>query len=157
MRNVTIKQLRAFVMVARERSFTRAAAQLNLSQSALTLQVRELEAEVGLKLLHRSTRSVELTSAGQEFLPLSARLLDELTHALDDLHALARGEKGSVVVVAGASVIALVVAPAIAGLAKSHPGISIRILEDLGDEVTRRVVAAKRISASPASCVRPGR
>jgi DNA-binding transcriptional LysR family regulator len=143
MRNVTLKQLRAFVAVAREKSFTRAAAQLNLSQSALTLQVRELEMEAGLKLLHRSTRSVELTSAGQEFLPMSARLLDDLTHALDDLHALARGERGSVVVVAGASVISLAIAPAIAGLAKNFPGISIRILEDLGDEVTRRVVSGE--------------
>jgi len=143
MRNVTLKQLRAFAMVARERSFTRAAAQLNLSQSALTLQVRDLEAEVGLKLLHRSTRSVELTSAGLEFLPVSARLLDELTHALDDLHALARGERGSVVVVAGASVISLVVAPSIASLAKNFPGITIRILEDLGDEVARRVISGE--------------
>ncbi len=143
MQNVTLKQLRSFVMVAREKSFTRAAVRLNLSQSALTLQIRELEMEVGLKLLHRSTRSVELTGAGQEFLPLSVRLLDDLTHALDDLHALARGERGSVVVVAGASVISLVVAPAIAGLAKHFPNISIRLLEDLGDEVTRRVVTGE--------------
>lgn len=143
MRNVTLKQICAFVQVAREKSFTRAAAQLHLSQSALTLQVRELEAEVGLKLLNRSTRSVELTGAGQEFLPMSTRLLDDLTHALDDLHALARGERGSVVVIAGASVISLAVAPAIAGLAKNFPGISIRLLEDLGDEVTRRIVAGE--------------
>jgi DNA-binding transcriptional LysR family regulator len=154
MRNVTLKQLRAFVMVAREASFTRAAARLNLSQSALTLQVRELEVEVGLKLLHRTTRSVELTSAGKGFLPLSARLLDELTHALEDLHALARGEKGSVAVVAGASVISLVVAPSIAGLAKSFPGISVRILEDLGDDVARRVTAGEA-DFGIASFVRP--
>ena len=143
MRNVTLKQIRAFVTVARERSFTRAAAELNLSQSALTLQVRGLEAEAGLKLLQRSTRSVELTSAGHEFLPISIRLLDDLAHALDGLHALARGDKGSVVVIAGASLISLVVAPAIAGLARNFPGISIRILEDLGDEVTRRVIAGE--------------
>jgi DNA-binding transcriptional LysR family regulator len=143
MRNVTLKQLRAFVTVASERSFTRAATQLNLSQSALTLQVRELEAEVGLKLLHRSTRFVELTEAGQQFLPMTTRLLDELTIALEDLHALARGERGSVVIVAGASVISLVVAPSIAALAKRFPGITIRILEDLGDEVTRRVVSGE--------------
>jgi DNA-binding transcriptional LysR family regulator len=156
MRNVTLKQIRAFVAVAAEKSFTRAASKLNLSQSALTLQVRELEQEVGLKLLHRSTRSVELTSAGQEFLPLSARLLDDLSHALDDLHALARGARGSVVVIAGASVISLVVAPSIAELGKCFPGITIRILEDLGDEVTRRVVAGEA-DFGIGSFVRPSR
>lgn len=143
MPNVTLKQLRAFAMVARERSFTRAAGRLNLSQSALTLQVRELEDEVGLKLLHRSTRSVELTSAGLRFLPTAERLLDDLTRALDDLHALARGVKGSVVVVAGGSLISLVVAPSIAGLAKSFPGLSVRILEDVGEQTARRVVAGE--------------
>jgi DNA-binding transcriptional LysR family regulator len=142
-RNITLKQLRAFVMVARERSFTRAAGQLNLSQSALTLQVRELENEVGLKLLHRSTRSVELTSAGLGFLSAAERLLDDLTRALDDLSALARGVKGSVVVVAGASLISLVVAPSIARLAKSFPGISVRILEDVGDQMVRRVTVGE--------------
>ncbi|MBX9825001.1 MAG: LysR family transcriptional regulator [Xanthobacteraceae bacterium] len=143
MRNITLKQLRAFVMIAREASFTRAAARLNLSQSTLTLQIRELEAEVGLKLLHRTTRSVEPTSAGTGFLPLASRLLDELSDAVEDLHALARGEKGSVAVVAGASVISLVVAPSIATLAMSFPGISVRILEDIGDAVVRRVAAGE--------------
>ncbi|AMN42918.1 LysR family transcriptional regulator [Rhodoplanes sp. Z2-YC6860] len=143
MRNVTLKQLRAFVMIAKEGSFTRAAARLNQSQSTLTLQIRELEAEVGLKLLHRTTRSVEPTSAGAGFLPLADRLLDELSNAVEDLHALARGERGSVAVVAGASVISLVVAPSIATLAMSFPGISVRILEDIGDAVVRRVAAGE--------------
>ncbi len=154
MRNITLKQLRAFVMIVKEGSFTRAAARLNLSQSTLTLQVRELEREVGLKLLHRTTRSVQPTSAGTGFLPLSARLLDELTDAVEDLHALARGEKGSVAVVAGASIISLVVAPAVATLSKSFPGISVRILEDLGDEVGRRVAAGEADFGLP-SYVRP--
>jgi LysR family transcriptional regulator, carnitine catabolism transcriptional activator len=154
MRNITLKQLRSFVTIAKERSFTRAAVRLNLSQSTLTLQIRELEAEVGLKLLHRTTRSVEPTSAGTGFLPLASRLLDELSDAVEDLHALARGEKGSVAVVAGASVISLVVAPSIATLAMSFPGISVRILEDIGDEVVRRV-AAGEADFGLASIMRP--
>jgi len=143
MRNITLKQLRAFVVIAREGSFTRAAARLNQSQSTLTLQIRELEREIGLKLLHRTTRAVEPTSAGKGFLPLAARLLEELADAVEDLHALARGERGSVAVVAGASVIALAVAPAVATVAASFPGISIRILEDVGEDVARRVAAGE--------------
>jgi len=98
-----IAELNCFVAAAEEVHFGRAAARLNQSQSTLTLQIRELEAEVGLKLLHRTTRSVEPTSAGAGFLPLADRLLDELSNAVEDLHALARGERGSVAVVAGAT------------------------------------------------------
>jgi DNA-binding transcriptional LysR family regulator len=139
MRNITFKQLRTFLMVAQEKSFTRAATRLNLSQSALTLQIRELESEVGLKLFDRSTRSVDLTAPAAAFRPIAARLLDELTRALDDLRSVAVRERGSVVVVAGASVIALIIAPAVALLAERYPGIAVRLIEEVGEDVTRRV------------------
>ena len=140
MRNVTLKQLRAFVMIAAERSFTRAAARLHVSQSALTLQIRELEAEIGLRLFDRSTRSVELTAAAASFVPVATRLLDELERSLDDLQSLASREEGSVVVTAGASIISLIVAPAVAQLAKHRPGIAVRLVEDVGEGVARHVI-----------------
>ena len=64
-------QLRAFLAVARERSFTRAAAQLGVSQSALSHTIRGLEEKLGIRLLDRTTREVALTEAGQS---LAARL-----------------------------------------------------------------------------------
>lgn len=139
MKKVTLKQLRAFVTVATHASFTRAAGRLNVSQSALTLQIRDLEAGVGLRLFDRSGRSVELTTAGQEFLPLATRTLEDLDGGLENLRALAQREQGSVTVVAGASVIALAIAPAIARLFKSYPGISVRVMEHVGDQVTKQV------------------
>ena len=58
--NVTLRQLRVFLAVGRSRSFTRAASELNLTQSAVTMAIRALEAEVGLRLLDRNTRNVAL-------------------------------------------------------------------------------------------------
>jgi DNA-binding transcriptional LysR family regulator len=137
--NVTLKQLRSFVAIAREAGFTRAAARLNVSQSALTLQIRALEAAIGLRLFDRSSRSVELTAAGRDFQPLAERMLEELDGALDNLQVLARRERGSVTLVAGAAVIQLAVTPALAELSRTHPGVSMRILENVGEEVARGV------------------
>src|SRR5438045_1913627 len=65
MRRDKVDDLRAFIAVARERSFTKAAAQLGVSQSALSYTIRTLEARLGLRLLTRTTRSVSLTEAGE--------------------------------------------------------------------------------------------
>lgn len=140
MRNVTIKQLRAFVTLAHHRSFTRAATQLGISQSALTLQIRDLEAEVGLRLFDRSPRSVELTRQATEVLPMITRALDQIEEVIETLQAQARHERGRVAVTAGASVISVIIAPAIARMARTHPGIAVRIIEESGDDIARRVL-----------------
>jgi DNA-binding transcriptional LysR family regulator len=62
--NVALRQLRAFLAVARHGSFGRAANEIGLSQSAVSLSVRQLESELGLKLLDRTTRQVQLTNVG---------------------------------------------------------------------------------------------
>jgi DNA-binding transcriptional LysR family regulator len=68
MRRDNVDDLRALIAVARERSFTKAAAQLGVSQSALSYTIRTLEARLGLRLLTRTTRSVSLTEAGERLL-----------------------------------------------------------------------------------------
>jgi LysR family carnitine catabolism transcriptional activator len=139
MHRVTLRQLRAFVAIASDANFTRAARRLNVSQSALTIQIRQFESAVGLRLFDRTSRSVELTAAGSQFFPAARRLLEDLGNALNDLHSVAQGQQGSVTVVAGASVISLVIAPAIARLYGSYPGISVRIIEHVGDEVAKQI------------------
>ena len=139
MRNITIRQLRSFVAVSQERSFTHAARRLLVSQSALTVGIKDLEAEIGMQLFDRTTRSVELTAQGRSFLPLAARLLDELSQGIEDLQALASRPRGSVTVTATSSIITVVLAPALAVLAKSTPGIAVRIIEDTADGLTNRV------------------
>ncbi len=143
MRNITFKQIRAFTAVARERSFTRAAESLHLTQSTLTSAIKLLETEVGLPLFDRSTRTLVLTPQGERFLPRAQRLLQELGDSLEDLAGLAAGQWGSVTVSGAASFIQYVLAPAVATLAGRHPGISVRLSEDTTEAATRKVLAAE--------------
>src|SRR5947208_6945260 len=89
-----LRQLRYFAAVARHGNFTRAAEELHLAQSALSQQVRRLERELGVELLSRTTRRVELTQAGEIALRRATRILSEagaLTGDLDELSGLVRG------------------------------------------------------------------
>lgn len=140
MTNVTLRQLRAFVTVAREHSFSRAAERLHVSPSAVTIAIREFEAEIGLRLFDRSTRSVEVTRPAASFLPAVERLLGELEQSLENLRSLAERQKGSVSVAAAASFIGYVLSPVMAGLAKEYPGIAVRVIEDTTESLARRVL-----------------
>lgn len=93
--NVTVKQLQAFVAVARSRSFAEACEQLHLSQPALSIAIKNLEEAVGGKLFTRSTRSLALTPEAEEFYPIVRRLLSDWEQSLQDIHnrfALRRGK-----------------------------------------------------------------
>ena len=86
----------AFLAVARERSFTRAAAQLGVSQSALSQTVRGLEARLGLRLLTRTTRSVAPTDAGERLLRAAGPRLDEIEAEMVALSALRDKPSGTI-------------------------------------------------------------
>ena len=95
------RALRYFVAVAEELHFTRAAERLYIAQPALSEQIRRLEEEVGTELLRRTTRKVELTPAGKEFLAHARRILAEADDALADALRAARGETGRIRVATG--------------------------------------------------------
>jgi DNA-binding transcriptional LysR family regulator len=97
------RSLRYFVAVAEELHFTRAAERLYIAQPALSEQIRRLEGELGVELLRRTTRKVELTPAGEEFLARARRILAEADEALADARRAARGETGSIRVGTGAT------------------------------------------------------
>lgn len=86
-----LRHLRCFVAVAEERNFSRAAARLNMSQPPLSRQIQELEAQFGIALFKRSTRSVELTPAGRALLPKARSILFESSSATDELKRWASG------------------------------------------------------------------
>ena len=93
--DISFRQLQAFVLIAEHRSFSRAAEQVHLSQPALSYSLRKLEDALGLSLLARNTRSVELTAAGLRFLEQARRLLRDMDNAVHDAHEQLHLESGS--------------------------------------------------------------
>jgi len=98
MKSVTLRQLRAFAAVAQRSNFARAAHDLHLTPPAVTMQIKELEREVGLPLFDRAAKQIQLTLTGEYLLTYVRRMLAELKNADDMLAQLKRLEGGEVVV-----------------------------------------------------------
>jgi len=94
--DLSLRQIRAYLAVARTLSFTRAAAETNLSQPALSVQIGALEQQLGIKLFDRNSRSVELTRLGRELVPVFQRILREFDETVTGIRDIARHGGGSV-------------------------------------------------------------
>jgi DNA-binding transcriptional LysR family regulator len=138
--------LTAFLAVAREKSFTRAAAQLGVSQSALSHTVRRLETRLGVRLLARTTRSVAMTHAGERLLQSVGPRLDEIDAELAALTALREKPAGSFRITAGEHAAETVLWPALARLLPRYPEIKVEVMVDYGlvDIVAERYDAGVR-------------
>lgn len=137
--NVTVRQLRAFVALARLRGFTRAATRLHLTQSAVSLLIRQLESQLDTRLVERTTRSVELTEAGRALLPSAERMLDDLEHALDGMKELVAREKGRVVLAAPLLLSSAFLPGALAAFRARHPSITVLLHDSLPQQVLPNV------------------
>ena len=137
--NLTVRQLQAFVYVARLGSFTKAAQSMHLTQSALSLLVRELETTLNTRLIDRTTRSVNVTAVGNEFLASAERILDDLTHAIANVDQLVAQQKGRVVVAAPLVLSSAYLPPIVAAFKKKYPGIEFVLRDSLPDEVLLKV------------------
>ena len=141
--NVTLRQLRAFAAVAEAESFTAAARELHLTQSALSVLVRELEREMGLQLLDRHTRRVQLSEAGREFLPAVHRLLGDLAGALAGVTEL-RDKKRGLLRVAAPQLMACTLMPqAIAAYRARFPDVEVRLTDTLPEHLLSGVLAGQ--------------
>ncbi len=141
-----LNDLVAFLAVARERNFTRAAAQLGVSQSALSQTVRGLEARLGLRLLTRTTRSVAPTEAGERLLREAGPHLAEIEAGLAALSELRDRPSGTIRITAHDHAVRAVLWPAVAKLLPEYPDIKVEIVIDYGltDIVAERYDAGVR-------------
>ena len=124
--NVTFRQIRVFVEVARHSSMIRAAEHLHLTPPAVSMQVKELEAQVGLSLFDRHGRQVSLSTAGEYFLVHAKRLLADLKHA-DDEMARFRGVERGELMIGIVSTAKYFVPHLLARFHEEHPGIEVRL------------------------------
>lgn len=141
--NLSLKQLRAFVSVAEANSFTAAASMLNLTQSAVSLLIRELESELGLKLLDRTTRSVRMTDAGAELYPVAARVLQDLGAAVAGSRELTALRRGRVRFACSPLQSSLFLPRAISAFTAQYPHISIVLRDSPGGEIVDLVASGE--------------
>ncbi|WP_436294019.1 LysR substrate-binding domain-containing protein [Variovorax sp. LjRoot178] len=124
--------LMAFWKVAEHRGFTAAAADLEVSPSALSQAIRQLETRLGVRLLNRTTRSVSLTEAGHAYLARIGPALGQVIDAGEELHVLQGRPAGTLRLNAARISTALVLQPILAGFLQEHPYVQLELTNDEG-------------------------
>ena len=147
MRRDNVNDYLAFIAVAREQSFTKAAAQLGVSQSALSYTIRTLEAKLGLRLLTRTTRSVALTEAGERLLSVIGPHFDEIETGIAALSAMRDKPAGNVRITTVEHAAETILWPKLAPLLANYPDIGVEIISEYGlkDIVADRYDAGVRL------------
>jgi DNA-binding transcriptional LysR family regulator len=143
----TLNELAAFLTVAAERSFTKAAAKLGVSTSALSHTMRGLEAELGVRLLTRTTRSVTPTEAGDRLFRTLGPYFQGIETALTELSALRDKPAGTIRITAGDHPSRTVLWPKLEKTLRAYPDIKVEIVVDAGltDIVAERYDAGVRL------------
>lgn len=127
-----LNDLRAFVAVAQARSFTQAAAHLGMSRSGLSHAMTALENRLGIRLLHRTTRSVATSEAGERLLATLVPMFSELDSELDSLRSLNEGPSGTVRITATDHAIVTVLWPKLRTLLQQYPDIQLELSVNYG-------------------------
>lgn len=135
--------VQAFVVVAELSGFGKAAEQLHVTQTALTRRIQKLEAYLGLKLLDRTTRRVQLTAVGREFLPQARALVQDMTSAVERLKDMSQHGRGHFTLACIPSMSSHVLPPLMGDYARSHPGNRIRLLDGSSFEVREAVLSGQ--------------
>src|SRR5437867_7591471 len=146
MQRGSLDDLQALVAVGHERSFTKAAAKLGVSQSALSQTIRQLEARLGVRLLTRTTRSVSPTEAGERLMRTVGPRFEEIEAELAALSELREKPAGTIRITAMEYATDAILMPRLAKLLREYPDIKVEIIIDYGltDIVTERYDAGVR-------------
>jgi DNA-binding transcriptional LysR family regulator len=150
MQRTNLNDLQAFLAIAREGSFTSAAARLGVTPSALSYTMRSLEERLGMRLLARTTRSVTPTQAGDRLLHSVGPLLDQVESELAGLSELRDRPSGNIRITADEHAVATVLQPALRHVLPDYPDISVEIVIDYGltDIVAERFDAGVRLGGT---------
>ncbi|MFN3987315.1 MAG: LysR family transcriptional regulator [Rhodocyclaceae bacterium] len=132
--------IQAFVAIAELGGFSKAAEQLHVTQTALTRRVQKLEAYLNLRLFDRTTRYVELTAVGREFLPQAKAIVNEMMLAVGRLKDMSKHARGSVTLACVPTMASHVLPAAIRRYAEGHPGNRIRLIDTSAYEVRDAVL-----------------
>jgi DNA-binding transcriptional LysR family regulator len=148
MQRTNLNDLVAFLTVARERSFTRAAAKLGISQSSLSHLIRDLETRLGIRLLTRTTRSVSPTDAGERLLNTVGPRLDEVEKELGSLRDLRDKPSGTIRISSTDYATDTILWPRLMPFLRQYPEIKVELITDYGltDIVAERFDAGVRAS-----------
>lgn len=136
-----LRQLEAFVTVARRASFTRAAEELHLTQPAVTRQIAALESELGALLFDRLGKSIQLTGAGETLLGYAEHILRLTDEAQDALEELAAGRAGRISIGAASTLATYVLPPLLTQFRQEHPGIELSLRTGLSARVRELVLS----------------
>lgn len=132
--------IQAFVATAELGSFNKAAAQLHLTQTALTRRIQKLEGYLGTRLLDRTTRSVDLTAAGRDFLPQARAIVNDMTAAIVQMKQSSSPSGGVLTLACVPSMTVHVIPGLIHDFANLYPGTRIRLLDGTSDQVRQSVI-----------------
>jgi DNA-binding transcriptional LysR family regulator len=141
--NPTLRQMRAFVALAKTGNFTLAAQLLHLTQSALSGLIKELETTLGTRVVDRSTRKIALTEIGRELYPLFSQIIDDLDGALANIEAHTRLKKGTVRIAAPQLMACTLLPRAIAAWHAQHPEVQVRLADCAVESVAGRVLSGE--------------
>lgn len=130
---ITIRQIEGFLAVAECGQFSQASRRLNTAQPALSQAIKELEAELAVRLFDRTTRRVELTEAGEEFRAAAAKIMEDLTQAVGNAKGVAERRRGKLRIAAPPLLAAAVLPQAITEYKALYPDITVE-LSDVGTE-----------------------
>jgi DNA-binding transcriptional LysR family regulator len=141
--NFAFEELQAFVAVADRRSFRLAAEHLCISQPALSRRIDKLESALGLRLLERTTRQVDLTAAGRQFLERARQTLEDLEDAVTHLSDSAQARRGQVTVACVPSVAQHVLPALLQRFAQEQPNVRVRVIDDSAHRVLASVASSE--------------